>query len=98
VVSPSLELFKNCGDAALGDVVGDGLGLQLVVLEVFSNLYNSVPVMIPSFASSPHASAAGVSHVLFAPFCPIIQDSIHSSSSRPLNLMSLPCAGIPDHL
>lgn len=42
VVSPSLELFKNCGDAALGDVVGDGLGLQLVVLEVFSNLRGSL--------------------------------------------------------
>lgn len=38
-----LEVFKNCGDVALRDMVsghsGDELGLGLVFLEVFSNLY-----------------------------------------------------------
>ena len=43
--SPSLEVFRNCGDVALRDMVighgGDGLGLDLI-LEVFSNLTISV--------------------------------------------------------
>ena len=38
--SQPLEVFKNLGDMALRDVVsghgGDGLGLDLVILEVFS--------------------------------------------------------------
>ena len=42
VESSSLEVFKNRGDVALGDMVsgqgGDGLGLNLVILEVFSKL------------------------------------------------------------
>lgn len=73
MVSPSLELFKNCGDAALGDVVGDGLGLQLVVLEVFSNLRGSLisvltagsPVVLcwgRSSFSYPYRSTGGVTH------------------------------------
>ena len=41
-------MFQNCGDVALRDVVsghgGMGLGLELVILEVFSNLNDS---MIP---------------------------------------------------
>lgn len=36
--SPSPEFIKNCGDVALGD----GLGLDLVMLEVFSNLRDSM--------------------------------------------------------
>ena len=42
--SPSLEGLKDCGDVALGDVVigHGGLGLDLRVLEVFSNLNNSM--------------------------------------------------------
>ena len=39
--SPSLEVFKNCGDVALGDTVsghgGGGLGLDLEIVDVFSN-------------------------------------------------------------
>jgi len=47
VKSLSLEVFKNCGDVALRDSVnrhgGDGLGVGLwMILEVFSNLNNSV--------------------------------------------------------
>ena len=47
VGSPSLEVFKNCGDVALRDMVsgygGVGLGLDLGALYVFfSNLNNSV--------------------------------------------------------
>ena len=42
---PSLEVFKNCGDVALRDIVtghgGDGLGLDLGVIEDFSSLYDS---------------------------------------------------------
>ena len=40
--SLSLEVFKNHGDVALRDVVsghgGDGLGLDWMILEVFSNV------------------------------------------------------------
>ena len=42
VQSPSLVVFRNCGDVALRDVVsghgGDGLGLDWMILAVFSNL------------------------------------------------------------
>ena len=43
--SLSMEVFRKCGDVALGDVVsghgGGGLGLGLrMILEVFSNLNN----------------------------------------------------------
>ena len=45
VESPSLEVFQNSGDVALRDVsvgtVGDGLGLDWLILEVFSNLNGS---------------------------------------------------------
>ena len=42
--SPSLEGFKKCRDVALRDVVsgGGGLGLDLVILEVFSSLNDSM--------------------------------------------------------
>ena len=44
--SPSLEMFKNRGDVAPGNVVsghgGDGLRMGLGILEVFSNLSDSV--------------------------------------------------------
>jgi len=46
VESLSLEVFKKHGDVALRDVVnghgGDGLGLALVIIEVFPNLYDSI--------------------------------------------------------
>jgi len=46
VESPSLEVFQNCGDVALRDVVNeygvDGLGMDLMLLEVFSNLNDSM--------------------------------------------------------
>ena len=42
VMLPSLEVFKSHGDVALRDMAsghsGGGLGLDLVILEVFSNL------------------------------------------------------------
>ena len=42
----SLEVFKNCGDVALRDIVsghgGDELRLDWVISEVFSNLNVSV--------------------------------------------------------
>lgn len=38
---PPLEVFQNCGDEALKDVIsghsGDGLGLDLGIVEVFFN-------------------------------------------------------------
>ena len=44
--SPSLEVFQNHGDVALRDVVsghgGGGMGLDLGILEVFSNINDSV--------------------------------------------------------
>lgn len=43
--SPSLEAFKNHGDVALEDMVSrygrDGLALDLMILGVFSKLYDS---------------------------------------------------------
>ena len=44
--SPYLEVFKQCGDVALRDVVsehdGDGLGLDLGILDIFSDFKDSV--------------------------------------------------------
>ena len=44
--SPSLEVFKNCADVALRDVVsghgGGELELDWVILVIFSNLKNSI--------------------------------------------------------
>ena len=44
--SPFLEVFRNCGDVTLRDVVsghgGDGLGLDWMTVETFSNLSDSV--------------------------------------------------------
>jgi len=44
VKSASLEVLQNHGDVALRDVVsdGDGLGLDLVMSEVFSHLNDSM--------------------------------------------------------
>ena len=43
VESPSLEVFKNCGDVALRDMVsGHGLVVELDDLSVFSNLDDSM--------------------------------------------------------
>ena len=48
--SPFVEVFKNCGDVALRDVGsghgGDGLGLDLGILTVFSSLNDSI--ILPS--------------------------------------------------
>lgn len=46
LLRPSLVKWKECGDVALEDAVGgcggDGLGLDLVILDVFSDLHDSV--------------------------------------------------------
>lgn len=46
VESPCLEVLKNRGDVALRDVVnghgGGGLSLDLVIIEAFPNLYDSI--------------------------------------------------------
>ena len=46
-----LEVFKSHGDVALGDVVsehgGDGLRLDLMILEVFYNLNDSMILPAP---------------------------------------------------
>lgn len=45
VVLPSLEVVKSCGDAAVKAVLrhgGDGLGRDLVILKVLSNLNESL--------------------------------------------------------
>jgi len=46
VESPSLEVFKSHGDVALGGMVNrhgvDGLELDLEILDVFSNLTDSM--------------------------------------------------------
>ena len=47
VESPSLEVSKNRGDVALRDVVsGDGFSLGLMVLVDFSNLNDSVILLL----------------------------------------------------
>ena len=40
--SPSLEVFRSCGDVALRDVVVMGQQLDLMILLVFSNLNDSM--------------------------------------------------------
>ena len=54
MVSPSLEVFKNCGAAALRDMVsghGGGEGcLDSMILEVFSNL-NDPLILKPALCS-----------------------------------------------
>ena len=51
--SPSLEASKKCVDVALRDKVsghdGSGLGLELMILEVFSSLYDSMNYLLDSF-------------------------------------------------
>ena len=43
VESPSLEVFQDRGDVALWDMIsGDGLGLDWMVLVVFSNLNDPI--------------------------------------------------------
>ena len=48
--SPSLEVFKDCGDAALMDAVnvygGDGVRLEWMILETFSILLKEFAVGI----------------------------------------------------
>ena len=47
--SLSLEVFKSCGDVALRDVVsghgGDGLRLDMVVLDILTTLHDSMILM-----------------------------------------------------
>ena len=56
VESLSLEVFQNHGDVVLRDMVsehgGDELGLGLVIIEVFSNLNNSVILFYTSSINS----------------------------------------------
>lgn len=41
--SPSLKVFRSHGDVALRDTVGTvGVGLELMISEVFSNRYDSM--------------------------------------------------------
>ena len=51
--SQSLEVFKKHVDAALKDMVsgqgGDGLGLDYIILLVFSNLNDSMILLFRSF-------------------------------------------------
>jgi len=51
MLSPSLQVLQNHGDVALRDVIiayeGGGLGLDLVILEVFSNQSDSVILRPP---------------------------------------------------
>ena len=58
VGSPSLEVFKNHGDVVLRDVVsghgGNGLELDLVILDVFSNLNDSM-ILILQVCIVPHS-------------------------------------------
>ena len=53
--SPSLEVFQNCGDVAQRDMAsghgGDRLGLDFVILVVFSNLNDSMIVLSHSLPS-----------------------------------------------
>lgn len=61
VGSPSLEVFQeNCGDVALRDAVsghgGDGLGLDLVILEVFSNFNGSTVLKLSSSSLSLYSA------------------------------------------
>ena len=63
VVEPSsLEVFKNHGDVALRDMVNghgvDELGLDLMFLEVFSNLNDSMVLCF--YAPIPDTQTAGV--------------------------------------
>lgn len=60
--SLSLEMSKNRGDVALGDMVsghsGGGLGLDLGILEASSNLNDSV---IPTMSEGPLPKSPGLS-------------------------------------
>lgn len=51
--SPSLEVFKNCGDVTPRDVVSghdeDGLRFNWMILEGFSNLNDSMIRLLCSF-------------------------------------------------
>jgi len=59
VGSPSLEVLRKRGDVALRDVVsghvGGGLGLDWVILEVFSSLNDSVTQVIWEQAMDHHS-------------------------------------------
>ena len=70
--SPSLEVFQNHEDMALRDVGRGGLGLGLEILEVFSNLNDSVkcpsPVRGPcSRTAWPKAGGVQCKHTGSAP-------------------------------
>ena len=80
VPSPSLGVFKNCRDVALGDVVNghgeDGLGLDFVLSEVFSNLNDSMILCptacklrapVPTARSKLQCSVCGSSSVALCP-------------------------------
>ena len=56
VESPSLEVFKERGDVALRDVVSghSGDGLDLMILETFSNLSDPMTTTDCKMAASIH--------------------------------------------
>jgi len=65
--SPTLEVFQSCGDVALGDVVSGhiGLGLDSVILGVFSNLNDAVI----SCRYCPQLKLHRSTHPAFTAFC-----------------------------
>ena len=86
VGSPSLEVFKNRGDVALRDVVGGhtrgGLGLDLVIQEVFSNLSESL--ILQSSVVQPGAISAACIRAKFR------ADDIYTTG-RSCTSVPLPC-------
>ena len=56
VESPSLEVFKNCGNVALRDVVSGHGGDGLVISVVFSSLNDSVILFSLGSESQQHKS------------------------------------------
>ena len=102
VQSLFLEVFKNHGDVALRDVVSghgaDGLGLELMILVVFSNLNDSVILWFFEYflhhlldPSTEHIGTysilmSGVVFVPVVPECPALhlQCNSHSWHGQPL--------------
>ena len=73
---PPKQVFKNCGDVALRDMVsghgGDGLGLNLVFSEVFSNLNDSVIQSIWLHHLTAHLPVGSPRNHRFLSKCPIL--------------------------
>ena len=63
--SPSLKVFKNHGDTVLSNTVNghsrDGMGLDWMTVEVFSNLNDPAVLRWPLGTGTQHASKRGAS-------------------------------------